>query len=107
MWALRTSPGPSTCGLYPSCGQWIAHRPEAYLLVASVADIHRRKADRKLGIVFGIEGTGPVQDGVSLVQSFYELGVRYMLTAYNRNNKAGGGGLDEDTVLTRTGRAII
>jgi membrane dipeptidase len=49
----------------------------------------------------------PVRDDLSLVQTFYELGVRWMLIAYNRNNKAGGGCQDEDTGLTAVGRQII
>jgi membrane dipeptidase len=50
---------------------------------------------------------GPVQDNPSLVQTFYELGVRWMLIAYNRNNSAGGGCLDIDSGLTAIGRRII
>jgi membrane dipeptidase len=49
----------------------------------------------------------PVQNDPSFVQTFYELGVRWMLIAYNRNNAAGGGCLDDDTGLTAVGRAII
>src|SRR5690606_12704364 len=54
-----------------------------------------------------IEGMCPVLEDVSLVQTFYELGVRWMLIAYNRNNAAGGGCLDTDDGLTARGRAII
>jgi membrane dipeptidase len=50
---------------------------------------------------------GPVLEDLSLVQTFYELGVRWMLIAYNRNNAAGGGCLDTDGGLTAIGRAII
>ena len=67
--------------------QWIARRPDNYRLVSTVEDIRRCKAEGKLGIVFDIEGMCPVQDSVSLVQTFYELGVRWMLIAYNRNNR--------------------
>lgn len=87
--------------------QWIAQRPQQYRLVATVEQIRRCKADGKLGIVFDVEGMGPVQDDVSFVQTFYELGVRWMLIAYNRNNRAGGGCLDVDGGLTAVGRAII
>jgi membrane dipeptidase len=87
--------------------RWIARRPESYRLVTTVDDIQRSRADGKLGICFDIEGMVPVQDDLHLVQTFYELGVRWMLIAYNRNNKAGGGCLDEDQGLTDTGRAII
>lgn len=87
--------------------QWIAQRPDEYRLVAMVADIERCKADGRLGIFFDIEGMGPVQDRPHLVQTFYELGVRWMLIAYNRNNRAGGGCMDEDGGLTEVGRALI
>lgn len=87
--------------------QWIARRPDSYRLLSTIADIHRCKAEGTLGIVFDIEGMCPVQENVSLVQTFYELGVRWMLIAYNRNNAAGGGCMDEDCGLTAVGRAII
>lgn len=87
--------------------QWIAQRPDTYRLVSTVDDVRRCKSDGKLGIAFDIEGMCPVQDDVSFVQTFYELGVRWMLIAYNRNNKAGGGCMDDDPGLTAVGRAII
>jgi membrane dipeptidase len=87
--------------------QWIARRSDQYTLVASVDDISRCKSAGKLGIVFDIEGMVPVHDNLSLVQTFYELGVRWMLIAYNMNNAAGGGCLDQDQGLTDVGRAII
>jgi membrane dipeptidase len=86
---------------------WIARHPEQYRLISGVEDIRRCKAEDKLGIVFDIEGMCPVEDDLSLVQTFYEIGVRWMLIAYNRNNRAGGGCLDTDIGLTATGRAII
>ena len=87
--------------------RWIAQRPAAYRLVSSVEDVRRCKVDGRLGIVFDIEGMCPVQDDLCFVQTFYELGVRWMLIAYNRNNAAGGGCLDADGGLTSVGRAII
>lgn len=86
---------------------WIAQCPDSYCLVSTVEDVRRCKTEEKLGIVFDIEGMYPVQDDLSFVQSFYELGVRWMLIAYNRNNKAGGGCLDSDGGLTAVGRSII
>ena len=46
-------------------------------------------------------------DRLDLVQVYYDLGVRHMLFAYNRNNLAGGGCHDEDTGLTDFGRVVI
>ena len=87
--------------------QWLATHSDSYRLVATVADIKRCKEEGKLGIVFDVEGMFPVQDDPSFVQTLYELGVRWMLIAYNHNNKAGGGCLDVDTGLTVIGRTII
>lgn len=88
--------------------QWIAQRPQAYRLIATANDVHVCKRQGKLGIVFDIEGMCPVEDNPSLIQTFYELGVRWMLIAYNHGNTAGAGCLDEvDAGLTRVGRAII
>jgi membrane dipeptidase len=87
--------------------QWIAQRPDRYRLVSTVEDVRRCKSEGTLGVFFDIEGMCPVQDDLSFVQTFYELGVRWMLIAYNRNNKAGAGCLDADTGLTAIGRAII
>jgi membrane dipeptidase len=87
--------------------RWLTQRSDQYRLISSVDDIKSCQQDRKLGVVFDVEGMGPVQDEPWLVQTFYELGVRWMLIAYNKNNKAGGGCMDEDCGLTDVGRAII
>jgi membrane dipeptidase len=87
--------------------QWVARRPDTYRLISTVEDVRESKEAGKLGIVFDIEGMYPVQHNLSLVQTFYELGVRWMLIAYNRINAAGSGCLDVDTGLSAIGRAII
>jgi len=87
--------------------QWIALHPDEYRLLRTIEDVRRCKAEGKLGIAFDVEGMNPVQDELSFVQTFYELGVRWMLVAYNRNNCAGGGCLDVDPGLTPVGRAVI
>ena len=87
--------------------RWIVGQSARYSLVSKPQDVLRCKAEGKLGIVFDIEGMRPVEDDISFVQTFYELGVRWMLIAYNRNNAAGGGCLDVDQGLTDSGRAII
>jgi membrane dipeptidase len=50
---------------------------------------------------------GAVGDQPSLVRLYYDLGVRWMLVAYNRNNLAGGGCQDEDDGLTPLGERIL
>jgi membrane dipeptidase len=86
---------------------WILEHSEHYVLVDTVADIHRAKSRGRLAVMFDIEGGNAVAAHPGLVEIFYRLGVRWMLFAYNRNNKLGGGCMDEDTGLTDYGRQII
>ena len=87
--------------------QWIREHGEHYVLADTVADIKRAKANGQLAVFFDIEGGNAVAAHPGLVEIFYRLGVRWMLFAYNRNNKLGGGCMDEDTGLTDYGRQII
>lgn len=86
---------------------WISKHPEDYILVDTVADIERAKAEGKLAVFFDIEGGNAVAAHPGLVEAFYRLGVRWMLFAYNKNNKLGGGCMDDDIGLTDYGRKII
>ena len=87
--------------------QWLAARPEEIVLARSVADIERAKEQGKLAVAFDIEGAGAIQDQLSLIQLYYDLGVRWMLIAYNQNNPAGGGCHDEDPGLSPFGRRMV
>lgn len=86
---------------------WISAKPEDYLLGSSVADIQKAKREGKLAVFFDIEGGIPVQEDPEITARLYELGVRWMLLAYNRNNKLGGGCQDEDIGLTAQGRRVL
>jgi membrane dipeptidase len=86
---------------------WIREHDEQYTLVETVADIEQAKAQGKLAVMFDIEGGNAVAEHPGLVELFYRLGVRWMLFAYNKNNKLGGGCMDDDTGLTAYGRKII
>jgi membrane dipeptidase len=50
---------------------------------------------------------GALNGDLAMVATYYRLGVRQMLIAYNRNNDAGGGCHDQVTGLTDFGRAVI
>ncbi|MHB8815817.1 MAG: dipeptidase [Steroidobacteraceae bacterium] len=86
---------------------WLRERPEHYVLADGVADIERAKKAGQLAVVFDIEGGNAVAAHPGLVEVFYRLGVRWMLFAYNKNNRLGGGCMDEDTGLTAYGRQVI
>ena len=87
--------------------RWLKERHEEYVLIATAADVERARATGRLAVGFDIEGANAIADKPSLVQLYYDLGVRWMLLAYNRNNRVGGGCQDEDTGLTPYGREVI
>ena len=86
---------------------WLTARSDEYVLAATVEDIERARASGRLAVGFDIEGANAIADQPSLVQLYYDLGVRWMLLAYNRNNRVGGGCQDEDTGLTAYGREVV
>ena len=90
-----------------SLRHWIRSRPEEYILLSTADDIERAHASGRLAVGFDIEGANAVADQPSLVSLYYDLGVRWMLLAYNNSNRVGGGCQDEDTGLTAFGREVV
>lgn len=87
---------------------WLARHAERYSLVRTTAEAREAKAQGKLGVCFDIEGMNALGGQADLVPLYYDLGVRWMLIAYNRANGAGGGCLDEaDEGLSAFGRKVI
>jgi membrane dipeptidase len=76
-------------------------------LVKTVADIDRVRANGGMAITFDIEGMNALNGHLEMVQVYYDLGVRHMLFAYNRNNSAGAGCHGDDVPLTEFGRAVV
>jgi membrane dipeptidase len=86
---------------------WLKARPGEYLLVRTADDVLRAKESGRLGVFFDIEGANAIDDQLSLIELYYDLGVRWMLVAYNLNNRAGGGCLDDDPGLSEFGGRMI
>jgi len=110
--ALNVGFGPQTLQdhlrMLAAFRHWLAARSDRYVLASSLADIDQARRDGKLAVFFDIEGMAPLNEGDhGLVALFRELGVGWMLIAYNRNNAAGGGCMDEDTGLKAHGRRIL
>ena len=88
--------------------RWLLARPSDYVVAGTVDDIERARREGKLAVMFDIEGMNAVSDQPSLVQLYYDLGVRWMLVAYNRQNRAGSGCQEaEDGGLTAFGRELL
>ncbi len=86
---------------------WLLARPAEYVVVQTAGDIELARETDRLAVSFDIEGANAVGEQLSLVQLYHDLGVRWMLLAYNRNNRAGGGCQDVDGGLTAFGRELV
>ncbi|MEL6301548.1 MAG: membrane dipeptidase [Pseudomonadota bacterium] len=102
-----TSPD-SHFAMLDSFHSWLSARSDEYSLVLDVEDIAAAKNSDKLAVAFDVEGMGLLDDGdLSRIEALRSRGVLWMLIAYNRNNRAGGGCLDEDIGLTKHGQCIL
>lgn len=90
-----------------SMRHWLKERPADYVLIETVDDIQLARATGRLAVGFDIEGANAISDQISLIQLYYDLGVRWMLLAYNSNNLAAGGCQDDDSGLTAFGREVV
>lgn len=97
----------NTISTLASFRRQISSLGDRYMLVETVPDIDRARAENKLAITFDIEGMESLDGNVDMVSLYYDLGVRQMLFAYNLNNRAGGGCHDKDVGLTSFGRDVI
>jgi membrane dipeptidase len=87
--------------------KYIRSHPQEYVLANSVSDIRQAKASGKLAIAFDLEGSDPLAGDLSLVSLYYDLGVRQMLLAYNKDNRASGGCMEGRIGLTSFGKQVI
>jgi membrane dipeptidase len=86
---------------------YIASQPDRYLLALSVSDILAAKESGKLAIAFDLEGSEPLLGNINMVSFYYDLGVRQMLLAYNKDNRASGGCMEGNIGLTSFGKDVI
>lgn len=100
--AMPPAEGPKVLAHYR---HWIRRYPRQFALPETPADL--TKLGRRLGIFFDIEGGVALDGQLSLVEMYRDLGVRWMLMVYNKNNALGGGCMDVDRGLTRFGRQVV
>jgi membrane dipeptidase len=86
---------------------WLEAHSRDFRLIEGVDDIDAARAAGQLAVGFDIEGANAIGDQLSLLGLYRDLGVRWMLLAYNRNNRAGGGCQDDDPGLSDFGRAML
>lgn len=87
--------------------RWISRHADEYRLLHSAADLQDCREDGRLGVCFDIEGGTALNGQLPMVQLYYDLGVRWMLLAYNLNNALAGGCLEDNQGLTDFGRDVV
>jgi membrane dipeptidase len=87
--------------------RWLAEHADGYRLVHGAADVGRAKREGKLAVSFDLEGSAMLEDDLAMVQLYYDLGVRQIHLAYNRDNSVAGGCHGSDAPLTALGRAVV
>ena len=87
--------------------KYIAAHPGDFVLALAVDDILKAKEAGKLAIAFDLEGSEPLSGNLNLISFYYDLGVRQMLLAYNRDNRASGGCMEGKIGLTDFGKKVI
>src|SRR6185503_7808623 len=85
----------------------ITANPDLYVLASTVKDIRDAKESGRLAIAFDLEGSDPLLGNLNMVSFYYDLGVRQMLLAYNKDNRASGGCMEGNIGLTDFGKAVI
>ena len=95
----------------PVLSSWrrqILRAPDSFQLVGSADDIAAARQAGRLVVGFDLEDTNPLGGEVSMVQTYYDLGVRSMLLTYNGENLAGFGcHAARDDGLTSFGRDVV
>lgn len=87
--------------------RWVRQNSDKYMLASSASDIRKSKRLGFLAICFNIEGGSALNGNLKMIELFYDLGVRWMLIAYNKNNLLGGGCREDDTGLSTFGREVM
>lgn len=84
--------------------------PDLALVVRSAQDIHRAKAEGKLGVIIGAQHSLMVESDVRLLATFRRLGMRIVQPTYNEPCLFGQGAPDmgdADKGITEAGRAWV
>ena len=98
----------ATMGNIAEWKQWFRAHGDIITPVHGVADIHRAKAEGKVGIILGWQNTSGIDDDAGNLVLFRDLGVRVMQLTYNTQNLVGSGCWESrDGGLSDFGRDVI
>ena len=86
----------------------VRKNPNDLLKIVSVADIHRAKAENKIGLIYGFQNAVQMGDDATRADIFANLGVRVIQLTYNVRNQLGDGSIvPEGRGLTPFGHKVV
>lgn len=101
----------STKDTFNNIAEWyrfLRENNDLCTLVKTGEDFKRAEKEGKIGIILGIQNTSPLEDNLSLVEAFNNLGLKIMQLTYNNQNLIGSGCYEEiDNGISRFGKNVI
>lgn len=81
---------------------------DVLMRVRSLRDFAEAKRSRRLGIIYGFQGIGPIGSDLTLVATYAAFGVRIVQLTYNTRSLAGDGSLEPANAgLSRFGLDLV
>ena len=88
--------------------RWFETYPELIFQGRTAADVALARVTGRTAIFFGSQNPSCIEDDIGLVEVLHTLGLRFMQLTYNNQSLLASGCYeDEDTGLTRMGRAVV
>src|SRR5258708_22065186 len=100
------NPIPQVMRVFAGFRAWLAEPSDHFLQAMTVEDVRRAKREGKLAVAFDLEGSAMLDDDVTMLRLYRDLGVRQIHLAYNRDNTIAGGCHGSDMPLTPLGRRV-
>ncbi len=86
----------------------IQARPERFMLCGTADDVLRARAAGKLGLIFNLQETNPLEGKLEMVRVYHDLGVRHMSLVHDGRNHVGDGCAERtDGGLSRWGLEVV
>ncbi|MEZ5761173.1 MAG: membrane dipeptidase [Paracoccaceae bacterium] len=88
--------------------RWFERFPDLVFQGRTAADVQRARDTGRTAIFFGAQNPSCIEDDIGLVEVLHTLGLRFMQLSYNNQSLLASGCYeDDDTGLTRMGRAVV
>ncbi|MBK7433042.1 MAG: dipeptidase [Chitinophagaceae bacterium] len=76
---------------------WTNRNPDAMMLALNSSDIKKAVKQKKLAVLFGMEGGHMIENDLAKLDALYARGVRYMTLTWNNSTDWASSALDETT----------